>query len=275
MLGETIKDFRLLQHYDSYDFTRLFIAEHVLIKTKAIIRVLDSAIATRPLAVDRFFSAALAANLVKHAGVVRIYDAGVHRGSPYLIEELRDGETLARRIRDGNPMPLDEVANLCRQITSILFAMRRAQLVHCDLKPRHIFLAHDAELDPRPRVMIGNFLFAKSQHAILPDAVAGTPPYMAPERWENPSAASTATDVYALGCILFELCCGRRPFHGAAVDDYIQLHTNQIAPRARDLLPSLPVALDELIAEMLAKDPAHRPSLETLETRFAAAQTWH
>ncbi len=262
MIGETIKDFTITGQLGRGGMGDVFVAEQRLIKTRVAIKMLQPQISADKAHVDRFFNEAIAVSKIKHAGIVKIFDVGFHLGRAYLVMELLEGEPLSARLQRG--LPFEATITIARQIVSVLDATHAAGIVHRDLKPDNIFLVSDAELGERVRILdfgIAKLVDVKATSASMS---MGTPAYMPPELWKDAATSDAATDVYALGCVLFELCTGRPPFIVTAVAEACGRHLSEIPPRVRSLRAELPAALDDLIVAMLEKDQAARPSTKAI-----------
>jgi serine/threonine protein kinase len=215
--------------------------------------------------VQRFLQEARATARVAHPGIVTIYDCGLveaTRGpTAFIAMELLSGESLTkRRARSGRLAP-EPTAEIGRQVASALEAAHRVDVLHRDLKPDNIYLVPDPAMPSGERIKILDFGLAKlgAGGNTQVQNVFGTPRYMSPEQCRSTRAVDHRGDIYALGCILFELLTGRPPFQGD-VRTVIRAHQTTPPPRVRSVVPDCPPRFDELIDEMLAKDPAARPS---------------
>jgi serine/threonine protein kinase len=277
VLGEIIKDFKITARLGRGGMGEVYAATHQLLQTSVAIKLLHEDISKDQTHVQRFFNEALAASKIKHAGIVKIFDAGFHERRAFMIMELLDGESLAARLRRSHPVPLDELIDLGAQLAGVLEATHAAGIIHRDLKPDNVFLVPDAELSRGVRVKVLDFGIAKLAPGAETDATAlttsntsmGTPSYMAPELWSDAASADARTDVYALGCVLFEIGCGRPPFVAASIGEACNKHMHEVPPRVRTLAPALPAELDDLVARMLAKPAAERPSMRAINELFA------
>ena len=272
MLGETIKDFRLVQQLGRGGMGEVWLAEQQLIKTKVAIKILGTELAADQQQVQRFFNEAIAVGRIKHAGIAKIFDVGFHEnGRAFLIMELLEGDTLTARMAT-TPPALPAALEIARQIASVVAATHTAGVIHRDLKPDNIFLVPDAELASGERVKILDFGIAKlgSARTSLTNAQGaasmGTPGYMAPEQWTDASGVDGKADVYALGCIMFELVCGRRPFAITTIAEAYRKHIHEQPPTVRSVVPDAPQIVDELIGRMLAKKPVERPTMVAVHT---------
>jgi Tol biopolymer transport system component len=204
----------------------------------------------------RFEFEAQAAGRLNHPNVLSVYDLGVHEGSPYLVSELLEGESLRARLRGGK-VPPARALDYARQIASGLAAAHAAGIVHRDLKPENLFIMKDG------RVKILDFGLAKQSEAVraddsdetrtLPGTVLGTVPYMSPEqiRGQNVDCRS---DIFSFGCVLHEMLSGAPPFQGASSVETMNATLTQERP---ELNTSSGVAqsLDRIIGHCLEKDP--------------------
>ena len=263
MLGETIGNFRVIGCLGRGGMGEVFLGEQVSIQTRVAIKILHREISADREHVQRFFNEARIVSRIKHAGVVKIFDVGFHNEHAYLVMELLEGESLARRIERLGRFSATQIADLCRQIASTLAAAHASGVVHRDLKPDNVFLTTDHDLGDRERVKLLDFGIAKltgTLGASSPRTVGtmGTPAYMAPEQWGNSANVDWRADAYSLGCVAFEMACGRPPFEITTIADACAQHLHTVPPAARSLSPDLPIALDQLITRLLAKDPAAR-----------------
>jgi serine/threonine-protein kinase len=264
VIGEIIGNFQIVAQIGSGGMGDVFLAEHREIHTKAGIKILHANISTDRRQVDRFFNEAVAVSKIKHAGIIHISDCGyMSTGSAYLIMEYLDGETLAARIQKAGRLTLGDVADIGRQIASVLAATHAVGIIHRDLKPDNIYLVVDAEMARGERVKILDFGIAKLANTNLTGTgnnnSMGTPAYMAPEQWGESSTVDWRADAYSLGCLVFEMCCGRPPFIATSIGEACAMHLTQPPPHARELVPDIPPPLDELLDRMLAKSPDDRP----------------
>ncbi|GIE01355.1 hypothetical protein Adu01nite_27050 [Paractinoplanes durhamensis] len=196
--------------------------------------------------------AALLARL-DHPGVPRVFDAGSTDGTPYLVLEFVDGQSLAQRLTAG-PLTDIELRRLAADVAGALAAAHRAGLVHRDIKPANIIITGSG------RARLIDFGLAAARSSISPDeAVIGTFNYSAPEQTGMLTrAVDGRADLYSLGVVLFQSATGRLPFSADDVGQLLALHAGTPAPDPRSWRPDLPADLAELIGRLLAKDPDDR-----------------
>jgi serine/threonine-protein kinase len=254
-------------------------AIHEEIGRRAAIKVLASRGAKDPRDGRRFLNEARAISRVRHAGLVQIYDFGeTASGTPYILMELLDGESLrsrlATRAREGRVLSIIEVRRTVRQIAAALAATHAEGIVHRDLKPDNVMLVADEEAPGGERVKLLDFGIARFVDSMdpaitSPNAVVGTVAYMSPEQCEGHAGVGAAADVYALGVMLHELLAGAPPFEGENGTAVMCKHVLEAPPPPP---AGTPPDLTKLVARMLAKAPPRRPSMrdivEALAERF-------
>jgi serine/threonine-protein kinase len=266
--GELIGKYRLGKKLGEGAFGRVFIARDTGLDRDVALKFLRAHHVSNPQVVERFLQEARSAAKLSHPGIVTVYELGTGRdGTVFIAMELLRGESLNDRLRRMGRLPPDAALEICRQIASVLEAAHQAGIVHRDLKPDNIFLAVDSTMPGGERVKVLDFgiakLAARQTTAIQTGSlVLGTPRYMSPEQCSSSANVDHRSDIYALGCILYELVCGRALFNGG-VGEIIAMHQLIAPPAARDSVPDLSPALDRLISWMLAKDPGERP--QTME----------
>jgi Tol biopolymer transport system component len=215
---------------------------------------LDRAVALKflnpGLAVNHLTREARMASALNHPAIVTVHDVAVWDGTPILVMELVIGTPLSR-VCDGR-MPLDQMISAAGQIASALAAAHAEGIVHGDLKPDNIIWREDHF----PKIL--DFGLSRKVVGAAP-VLAGTPLYMSPEQARG-EAIGTASDVYSLGLILFELTTGKRPFGRQALEDIGARRTKP--PKASALRNRLPQALGHLMERMLEPDPARRISMQ-------------
>ena len=264
MLGATIGSYRVIRLLGEGGMGAVYAAEHLLLGRMAAVKVLLPEHSASSATVTRFFNEARAATAIRHLGIVEIYDFGyTPDGSAYIAMELLEGQSLAARMRAGISRASDALA-IARQIAGALAAAHAKSIVHRDLKPDNIFLIADAEVAGGERIKLLDFGIAKLQQISASGAgvtntgaVMGTPTYMAPEQCRGVSV-DHRVDLYAVGCILYEMLGGVPPFSGEGAGDVLAAHIHVPPPSLRVRVPTLNVEVEALVQHLLAKDPARR-----------------
>src|SRR5262245_13594654 len=228
---------------------------HKLVDRPCAIKVLSAQFATDDILRERFRREARHAQRVAHPNIIEIFDYGeIEDGTPFLVMELLHGKSLAEVI-DDRPLPINRALPITVEMTRALARAHDFDVIHRDLKPENVFLL------PGDRVKLLDFGIARcTQDARITNLgeIFGTPQYMAPERGMSIDAGRSA-DLYALGIMLFELVTGRLPFEANDPASWLIKHLKAPIPHVRQLLPSAPPALDQLIFELMSKSPADRP----------------
>jgi serine/threonine-protein kinase len=213
----------------------------------------------------RFRREAEAVARLQHPGIVEIYQVGEHDGLPYLVLEYVGGGSLAQQL-DGTPLPANRAAALVLALAEAVQHAHARGILHRDLKPANVLL------NPDGTPKITDFGLAKrlqgDRGETQAGAVLGTPSYMAPEQAEGQVGdLGPATDVYALGAILYELLTGRPPFKAASVLETLEQVRTLEPVRPTALQASVPRDLETICLKCLEKLPRHRyASAEALTT---------
>ena len=194
------------------------------------------------------------ARRVTHKNVARIFDIGEHHGQRFLTMEFIDGESLSTMIARRGALPVRDVVDIGLELCSGLAAAHAADIVHRDLKPDNILIALDG------RVVITDFGIALDPALSneQSSALVGTPAYMAPELLNQGSSSGSHTDVYSLGCVLYEMVTGQAAWTGESQVEIITARLFEPPPDPRELQPDMPEELAWLILTCMAADPAER-----------------
>jgi serine/threonine-protein kinase len=243
----------------------VFLASHARLPGKKVaIKLLHAEISDDEV-LARFKREAQIASMLGHPNIVGVENFDVMPdGTPYLVLEYLEGETLAHRLKAG-PLQVEAAMSIVRQIGSALQAAHKAGIVHRDLKPQNIFLV-PTEFDGRvvEVAKVLDFGISKmrgSQTVKTQDsALLGTPQYMAPEQATGQHAnVDERTDIFALGAIVYEMLAGKPAFEGASIPEVVfKVVYEQPVPLAK-LAPGVPAAIATAVHKALAKEQAERP----------------
>jgi serine/threonine-protein kinase len=235
---------------------------------RVAIKALDAFYVGHSDLVRRLLGEHALAQRARHPGLVdtRCADQTSH-GVPYLVMEYLDGESL-RALVDRRSVPRTAIAAIVAQIARAVAALHAAGIVHCDIKPDNVFVLYGPAVDAGPRVKVIDYGVARSVHEppLRDSEIAGTPAYMAPEQWYG--TPGTASDVYALGAVLYELVAGRPAFSGS-LPRLMAAHCEEHPVRPGALCKDLAPELDHLIMRMLAKDPTARPTMTEVDAELS------
>jgi eukaryotic-like serine/threonine-protein kinase len=258
-------DYEVLSPLASGGMGGVFLAEHVGTGDRVALKVLDPVFADHPEIVARLYAELHVSARASHPGLVAIRAA--ERTSddvPYLVMEYLDGDTLATI---GGELPLPAKLGIAAQIAAALEALHGAGVIHCDIKPDNVLVLERGRWSGWPKIKVIDFGVSRAiDEPYDPDgAVAGTPSYMAPEQWRGRPVP--ASDVYALGCMLFEMVTGGVPFEGSLAQ-LLRAHIDQRPGRPSWLAPNVSIELERLILRALAKDASVRPAMAELARRL-------
>lgn len=251
-------------------------AQHAVVKRRFALKFLRPDLAERRDFLDRFRREAEAAGALENEHVAAAVDFGVAAdGAPYIVMEHLVGESLGTLIARETRLPPGRAAELIQQACRGIQAAHAAGIVHRDLKPHNLFVCR--RQDGTDLVKVLDFGVAKLQSADQANAatgtgaVMGTAPYMSPEQARGDKVVGEATDVYALGAILYELLSGKRPHPGDSHNAILHHIGTQPAVPLALAQPGLPDALVTLVEATLSPDPTLRPgSAEALGMALAA-----
>lgn len=224
--------------------------------TEYALKLLSPGISQDKLVAARFEREILVLSKLNHPNIVKYVGHGKHNGQLFYVMELLEGGTLKSVMESTGPLSWHEAADCGRQIASALQHAHNHGIIHRDLKPGNVFLAGDAQ----PK--LGDFGIARDQHSqqlTETGLTVGTYAYMPPELVTGETNITGKVDLYALGCLLFELVTGRTPFIGDGFAQLFEQHLNSPPPKLRDFVPQAPAELDLLVNNLLAKDPESRP----------------
>ncbi|MCE9565941.1 MAG: protein kinase [Planctomycetes bacterium] len=233
----------------------VFLATHLRFSRRAAIKMLLGGQYTDTTTRVRFLVEAEAVAQLAHPNIVGVHEFGQHEGQPYFSLEYVSGGTLAEKLTREGPLPPQDAAKLVAKLADAMVSAHSKGIVHRDLKPANVLLT--AEGEPK----ITDFGLAKvgNSDMTVSGAVMGTPSYMSPEQASGKTREiGTATDVYALGAILYELLAGRPTFRGDSMMDTIRyVLTREPTPlRAAD--PRIPRDLETICLKCLEKDAKKR-----------------
>ena len=238
-----------------------------LIGKRVAVKVLLPSLSNEKELVERFLAEARAVNEIRHRGIVDIFSFGqLPEGSHYFVMEFLEGQAFDRLLKQRGPLPVGEALSYIEEVLDALESAHAAGIVHRDIKPSNIFLVNTGR--GKPYVKLLDFGIAKlgalangsdSAPQTRASMILGTPDYISPEQARG-KPISAATDLYALGVVLFEMVTGFRPFRGENSLQTMWMHVEDPPPAPSTVRADIPPALDELILWALEKDPANRPA---------------
>jgi serine/threonine-protein kinase len=275
--GSIVDDYEIEARLGEGAMGVVYGAKHVKLGRRVAIKVIAPTIGEDRQALARFEREARALASLHHPNIVDISTFGTLPDSrSYFVMEYLVGETLDERLARGR-MPLDEALDVLDQIARALEGAHAQGIIHRDLKPSNTFLVR-LPREQRSIVKLVDFGLAK---LAVPDGVEetasgvviGTALYLSPEQARGPNVDGR-TDVYALGCMAYELVLGRHPFPEVrTATAAIAAHLTEPPPQPRTIWSGIPAALDLLLFSMLAKDPSYRPTLAQVRNVIASLRS--
>jgi hypothetical protein len=257
-------DYELLQEAGRGSMGVVYQARQPGLDRLVAIKVIRSADLATPERVQRFVAEARSLARLQHPNIVHVYEVGTQDNLPFFVLEYIAGGSLDRRAQ-RQPQPIGDAIKLVEVLARAAQHAHERGIIHRDLKPANVLLAPsvpgDAGHTPYGLPKLTDFGLARSgDHLQTTDGlVMGTPSYMAPEQAMGDSArVGPATDVHALGAILYELLTGRPPFLGESVQATLEQVRNRPAAPPRLLRPDLPPEVEGIVLRCLAKEPGQR-----------------
>lgn len=270
--GTKLKDYTLGRRLGTGSMGEVYEAVHAVIGRRVAIKVLRHGVDQALNASRRLLEEARVVNAIRHPGIVDVFDVGVYgERRPYLVMELLEGRSLAERLRAEGRPPLDEALRLLAGILEALAAAHRAGVIHRDLKPSNVFLVNES---PGPaQVKLLDFGVARregrEEPLTAPEMAVGSVGYMAPEQLQGQAVA--ASDLYAVGCLAFQLLAGRPVFPLKNIPEAARRHLSEPAPKLRTVRPEASELLEGWVAMLLEKDVAARPRTAEAALKALAA----
>jgi serine/threonine protein kinase len=230
-VGDRIGNYRLIHLLGQGAFADVYLGEHIHLQTRAALKILQIRWVGEQL--DLFRQEARTIASLVHPNIVRVFDFGVERSTPFLVMDYAPHGSLRQCYGRGSRVPLNQVVSIVKQVAAALHYAHQKRFIHRDIKPENILLGQNDE------VLLGDFglvLVEQSTGSQLTHSIAGTLPYMAPEQLQGKPRA--ASDQYSLGIVTYEWLTGSRPFHGGPMELMGQ-HAMTPPPPLRALVPDI------------------------------------
>jgi hypothetical protein len=260
--------YRLIRPLEKGGMGSVWLAEHLSLASPVAIKLITADVAKTTERLQRFLREARAAAAARSPHVVQILDYGVHEGTPYIVMELLEGESLAERLQRRGHLGPSATEMIIRHVSRAMTRAHEAGIVHRDLKPANIFITHNEEEEI---IKVFDFGIAKATEALASGGLGkatrtgsflGTPYYMSPEQLEGGRRSDHRTDIWALGVIAFECLLGRLPFNGQGIGGLV-LSVCAHPPPVPSQLGVVPAGFDAWFARACARD---------LNERFSSAR---
>jgi len=277
MHPEVVGPYRIERRLGAGGMGNVYLGIHTDTGLEAAVKVLPASIAREEGFAERFSREIHVLRQLSSRHIVALYqDGATSEGSLYYAMEFVDGPTLTAEIQSRRRIPWSEVLELALQAATALKAAHAAGVIHRDLKPSNLMLTRNRTLK------LADFgvasLFASSR-LTQTGSVVGTAEYMSPEQARG-QRATPRSDLYSLGAVLYAMLTGRPPFSGSTTGEILQKHQFGQFDRPSRFVPAIPRLLDDLVCQLLEKDPAKRPAdalvvmrrLEQIRTRTEQAE---
>jgi serine/threonine-protein kinase len=262
--GSRIGNYEVIRKIGQGGMGVVYEGRHLLLPRRVAIKFLLTNQSHDEEQIRRFLGEAVASAQIGHKGVVDIYDYGYDENkTAYLIMEFVDGQSLQAIMKRSGQLPIPMVVRVVRDIAEVLAAAHQSGIIHRDLKPDNIILSRDEFGKDFVKILdfgVAKFVNAQGMSGqTIAGSILGTPWYMPPEQCQGLSEVNFRSDIYALGCVCYQMLCGKVPFAGS-LRDVLTAHIHSEPAPPTQFNPGVPPALAALLARMMAKDPNHRPA---------------
>ena len=241
-------------------------AEDVVLKRRVAVKILSPALCDNETVAARFRREAQAAGRLTHPNIAQVFDYGEDDACPYIVLELLSGSTLRALLEERGPLPHEEVAEIGAQIADALAAAHAEGIVHRDVKPGNVMVLPDG------RVKVMDFGIADAvwfEPLTDTGTIMATALYISPEQATG-GGATSASDVYSLGAVLYELFAGRLPFEANSPFAIAHAHAYEVPESLADAAPGVPEPMRLAVQAAMRKDPRERPTAAELAAALRA-----
>ncbi len=268
LTGRTLGGYRIVSPLGQGGMAEVYKGYQPTLDRYVAVKVLSPRFAADVAFYERFQREATAIARLRHPNIVQVFDFGTVENLTYMVMEYIAGPTLKQRMREVRAqeglLPRAEVLSIVREVASALDYAHARGLIHRDVKPANILLRHawgdKAVLESEPYAVLTDFGVVKMLEGVQFTATGmtlGTPDYMSPEQARG-DEVTPASDLYALGVVVYEMLVGQLPFSADTPLAVLLKHMTDAPPSACTLKPDLPAGVDEVLGRALAKSPADR-----------------
>ena len=253
--GQLINDrYEIIRSIGEGGMANVYLAQDTILDRKVAVKILRGDLAEDEKFVRRFQREAISASSLNDPNIVEVYDVGEDNGKYFIVMEYVQGLTLKQLIKKRGSLTLPEVVDIMLQLTSAVAHAHESYIIHRDIKPQNVIILDDG------RVKIMDFGIAVALNAgefTQTNSVMGTVYYIPPEQ-ANGGAATTKSDIYSLGILMYELVTGHVPFKGDNPVEVAIKHMNEPLPSICEYDPEMPQSIENIILRASAKNPKNR-----------------
>jgi serine/threonine protein kinase len=247
--------YRLKSTLGSGGAAHVFVADELKTGRTVAVKVLREELAAT-LSAKRFLREINIAAQLEHPNIVPVYGSGTVDGLPYYVMPFLEGHSLRTRLNRVSRLPLDDVLDICEEVSAALDYAHRRRVIHRDIKPENVLLHAGRALVLDFGIALALDAVEHSRHT-LPGSVPGTPEYMSPEQAQGDLPLDGRSDVYSLACMAYEMISGHPPFSGGPSLVYMRHISAEPIPLCCRM-PSVPHGFSAAVSRALSKEPAHR-----------------
>lgn len=247
-----LSGFELIEQVGEGGMGNVWKARQLSLDRIVAVKLLPSRFSRDPESIRQIVQEARTAARLKHPGIVQVYDASEDNGNYYFVMEYVNGYNVGEWLKRKKIIPVQDALVVVESVVAALdYAWRSAGLIHCDIKPENIMVDQDGTIKVAD---LGLSLTQDSDLSQPSDEIAGTPGYISPEQVQGEEKLDCRTDIYALGCCLYQMVTGRRPFVELSDHEAMEAQVTSQIPDPRDIVPGIPAPVCCLIERMLVKD---------------------
>lgn len=253
--GFTIGNYKVLERLGSGGMAVVYLCEHQATRRRVAIKVLPSAKTEDVATLKRFYREARAGTALDHENIVRVHGISQEGSRHFMVMEYVAGALLGSLVKQNGPLHPLRACHYIRQAAAGLQHLHETGLVHRDIKPDNLILDRTGIV----KILdLGLARFNQGSDEVLTKGILGTPDYLAPEQTLDSHLVDIRADVYSLGGTFYYLLTGQAPFGEGTTAQKLHWHKTRIPDPVRTLRPDVPETLSQMIARMMAKQPADR-----------------
>ncbi|WP_096199315.1 Stk1 family PASTA domain-containing Ser/Thr kinase [Bacillus sp. FJAT-45350] len=246
--------YQILETIGGGGMANVYKARDVILDRDVAVKVLQPQFSGDEEFIKRFRREAQAASSLAHPNVVNIYDVGEEEDVYYIVMEYVEGVTLKELIQKNGALPLEDVVDIMSQVTSAISHAHANHIIHRDIKPHNILISHSGDAKVTDFGIARAISSATITHT---NSVMGSVHYLSPEQARG-GLVTYKSDIYSLGIVLYEMVTGKLPFDGDTAVSIAIKHLQDEIPIPKELNPSLPQSIENIILKSTVKDPFHR-----------------